>query len=126
MGRKLGNLFELQEQMLFASAKAPVISPEELQAHNLKMKAAVDHLRENLPSFGVIQSGFDEKGNEVKVGYLIEKGHFAGMGYLSAADEYSLQFFKDCMKEYHDYDFVRAALYNFAERFPASVIKWNN
>jgi DNA polymerase-3 subunit epsilon len=126
IGRKLSTLFEMQEKMVFATSQAPLLTQEELQAHNLKMKAAVDHLKENLPSFGVIQSGFDEKGNEVKVGYLIEKGHFAGMGYLDASNEYSFEYFKDCMKQYHDYDFVRAALHNFAERYPTSVIKWNN
>jgi DNA polymerase-3 subunit epsilon len=124
IGRKLISLFEMQEQMVFASAAVPEMTKHDMALHNEKMKAALEHLQQNLPSFGLVQTGYNEHGSEVKIGYLIEKGHFAGMGFLDESAMNSYENFKDCMTQYHDYDFVRATLYNFAERHPSAVIKW--
>lgn len=125
IGRKLVNLFEMQEHLVFAGANATGINKDMVSSHNIKMKAAIHHLKNNLPGFAIVQNGFDEKGREVKVGYLIDKGQFAGMGFVDEDSVSSYDHFKAAMQAYPDYDFVRATLYNYADRNPGEVIRWN-
>jgi DNA polymerase-3 subunit epsilon len=124
ISRKLINLFEMQEQLAFAGASATGVDALLVSSHNIKMKAAIHHLKNNLPAFAIVQKGFDEKGREVKVGYLIDKGGFAGMGFVDDESIGSFENFKAAMQVYQDYDFVRASLHNYAERNPGEVIKW--
>jgi hypothetical protein len=114
----------MQEQLAFAGASATGVDALLVSSHNIKMKAAIHHLKNNLPAFAIVQKGFDEKGREVKVGYLIDKGGFAGMGFVDDESIGSFENFKAAMQVYQDYDFVRASLHNYAERNPGEVIKW--
>jgi DNA polymerase-3 subunit epsilon len=125
IGRKLMNLFEMEEQLVFANTQ--LTHPDEtlVASHNVKMQAAVNHLKNNLPGFGIVQRGADEKGRPLQVGYLIDKGMFAGMGYIDETCVAHYDTFKAAMTVYHDYDFVRAALHTYAERHPAHVVRWS-
>lgn len=124
IGRKLIELFDMQEQFVFATARGLVADETMVSSHNIKMKAAVHHLKNNLPGFAIVQHGTDEKGRDVQIGYLIDKGMFAGMGYVNDDTLRSFEKFKEAMTVYHDYDFVRAALHNYAERHPGEIIRW--
>ncbi|MES2647326.1 MAG: exonuclease domain-containing protein [Bacteroidota bacterium] len=124
IGRKLMSMFDMQEQMVFATANNFVSDANTVASHNIKMKAAIHHLKNNLPGFAIVQKGIDEKGRAVQVGFLIDRGMFAGMGYVDENCLSSFENFKDAMTVYHDYDFVRAALHHHAERYPAEVVRW--
>lgn len=124
ISRKLVNMFDMQEQLAFAGAKADSTDETLVAAHNIKMKAAIHHLKTNLPGFAIVQKGSDEKGREVSVGYLIEKGSFAGMGYVNDDCLHDYGSFKAAMQVYQDHDFVRAALHNYADRNPRDVIEF--
>jgi DNA polymerase-3 subunit epsilon len=125
IGRKLVGMFEMQEQLVFGSANAGQVDEAFISSHNIKMKAAIHHLKTNLPGFAIVQKGQDEKGREVRVGYLIDKGVFAGMGYVDDECVICFENFKSAMKVYPDYDFVRATLNSYAERNPGDVVKWD-
>lgn len=125
IGRKLIDLFDLEEKMAFANNHLSYVDDALVTSHNIKMKAAVHHLKNNLPGFGIVQDGADEKGRSVKIGYLIDKGMFAGMGFVDASCLSGYDSFKNAMTTYHDYDFVRAALHTHAQRHPEEVIKWD-
>ena len=125
ISRKLVNMFEMQEQLAFAGAQAGELDEQIVSSHNIKMKAAIHHLRTNLPGFAIVQKGQDEKGREMKIGYLVERGAFAGMGFVDENCLDCFDSFKAAMQVYQDYDFVRAALYNYADRNPAEVISWD-
>lgn len=126
IGRKLIELFDLEEKMVFANAQLHHPDENVVASHNLKMKAAVHHLKTNLPAFGIVQQGADEKGRPVKIGYLIDKGMFAGMGFVDEECLTCYDNFKAAMTIYHDYDFVRAALHTHADRHPDEVVKWES
>jgi DNA polymerase-3 subunit epsilon len=126
MGRQLIGLFELQETMVFATAQAGSVDETTVASHNIKMKAALHHLKTNLPAYGVVQCGYDDQGRSVQIGFLIEKGCFYGMGYIDDEAVLSLEQFKAAMTPYHDYDFVRAVLSQHAAKSPKDVIRWDS
>lgn len=124
IGRKLVSMFGMEEQLVFAGSKMGACDAEYIANHNAKMLAAVNHLKTKLPAFGIVQNGTDEKGRPVQVGYLVDKGVFAGMGYVDSSCLACFEDFKGAITVYHDYDFVRAALHQYAERHPADVLRW--
>ena len=127
IARRLMDEFEIEEQLLFATSQATAgIDEDARMIHNRKVKAAINHLKMHLPTLAIVQQGSDEKGHPMQIGYLIEQGRFAGMGYVHEAIGNDLQSFMDCMTTYPDYDFIRSALLLHAERFPNDVIRFNS
>ena len=122
--RKLADLFDLSHTAIFAGAAKPDGEQEPADKHNFKMKAATNHLQQHLPHFGIVQLGTDEKGNPVYVGFLVRGGKFVGMGYVNDDDCASPETFGRAMEPQPDYDFVRTALFNHAERYPTEVLQW--
>jgi DNA polymerase III subunit epsilon len=122
--RKLAATFNIHEQEVFAATNRSHPPAESTAHHNFKMKAAANHLVQHLPHFGIVQAGANERGEAVKVGFLIQAGKFVGMGYVGEQDCTTPESFRQAMTVQHDYDFVRTALYNHAERYPADVVQW--
>ncbi|MFZ1530422.1 MAG: exonuclease domain-containing protein [Ferruginibacter sp.] len=93
---------------------------EEPPFYNAKVKAALDALNEKLPSFAIVDKA---PGKKEKLCMLIDKGNFWGMGYISKmpkeADKEKL---KELLQPYHDNDFIRNSIYNYAEAYPGKKI----
>jgi DNA polymerase III subunit epsilon len=88
--------------------------------YNGKIKKALEALEEQLPTFALVDDGIQE---DEKICMLIERGSFWGMGYIKAettpADIYSL---KEILNPYADNDFIRNAVYSYAEANPSKKI----
>ena len=124
LGRQLISLFNMQEQLVFATAKVPQLSPAQIEQHNLQMQAAIQYLQTHLPTFGIVQSGINELGATVQIGYLLVKGAFFGMGYLPPQATLSFASFQAAVTQYPDYDFVRHLLQDYVTATPLAKIVW--
>lgn len=91
--------------------------------YNGKVKTALEALQEKLPSFAIME---ELPGEEQKLCMLIERGNFWGMGYVNgntAADKENL---KNLLEPYHDNDFIRNSIFNYAEKYPEKKIVFVN
>lgn len=88
--------------------------------YNNKVKNALQSLEEQLPTFALIDEGKSENEN---LCFLIERGNFWGMGYISAtAKPQSIHELKETLQPYADNDFIRNSIYSYAEANPEKKI----
>ena len=93
---------------------------DEPVSYNNKVKNALQNLDEQLPTFALIDEGKSE--NE-RLCFLIEKGNFHGMGYISSMFKPdSTAALKELLEPYADNDFIRNSIYAYAERNPEKKI----
>ncbi len=84
--------------------------------YNEKVKAALDELQKQLPTFAIVDDGIQK---DEKLYLLVERGSFWGMGYLPASKNIdSLYQLKEQLEPYADNDFIRNSIYSFAEAYP--------
>lgn len=100
-----------EDDMIFMDAPAK---------YNSKVKNALQNLETELPTFALIDSGKTE--NE-HLCFLIERGNFWGMGYISAhLKPASVEELKTSIEPYADNDFIRNSIYSYAEKNPEKKV----
>ena len=124
MLKKMALEFELHEKLCFIDktpfGKADLSHMEPPPVYNLKVKAALEALERQLPTFAVIDAGM--KQNE-RLCILIERGSFWGMGYLPLSVKlHSSEDLKMFLAPYADNDYIRNSIYSFAEANPSKRI----
>jgi DNA polymerase-3 subunit epsilon len=122
--RKMAEEFELDMKLCYLDKTA--ITEKDLEFleaplyYNGKIKKALEALEQQLPTFAIIDDGLSKS---EKLCILVERGSFWGMGYIKAGkmpkDIYSL---KELLNPYADNDFIRNAVYSFAEANPSKKI----
>lgn len=90
-------------------------------SHNVRVKQAVAHLTENLPSFALVDNGR----NADEYGCIwVEQGCFYGMGYISReSDIRTPEDVKDALTRYDSNQYVMQLIYNYAEKHPSKIWK---
>ncbi|HEY6436019.1 MAG TPA: GIY-YIG nuclease family protein, partial [Ignavibacteriaceae bacterium] len=84
--------------------------------YNNRVKKAVDYLKENLPTFAVVDDGQHE---EEQSCILIERGRFYGMGYIPAGTPIqNIEALKEKLIQYPENDYIRGLIYSYLEKKP--------
>lgn len=126
LARKAAALAGIPEAHVFAFTPAPTLSVVERALHNTKMREAIRFMQDYLPTYAIVQDGKNEKGEPLKVAYLIEKGKFIGLSYVQNEESlYSYHAFKSTLTLYPDYDAPRSMLMSYAATNPDAVIRWD-
>ena len=93
---------------------------EEIAAYNRRVQEALDHLKNNLPSFAVIGPG--RKPGE-KCCVLLENGAFYGMGYYTGEETFNeFTQLKNYVTRFPDNELIRNMILRQARISPGSVI----
>ncbi len=88
--------------------------------YNGKVKTALQSLKEQLPTFAIVDEGLNK---EEKLCLLIERGNFWGMGYISSLHNIDNVYeLKEKIVPYADNDFIRNSIYTFAAANPSKKI----
>jgi len=92
--------------------------------YNNKVRNALQSLEAQLPTFAVIDNGKTENEN---LCFLIERGNFWGMGYISStAKPANIHELKETLQPYADNDFIRNSLYSYVEANPDKKVLFIN
>jgi DNA polymerase III subunit epsilon len=91
---------------------------DEAHIYNNKVKNALQQLKEQLPTFAIMDDGLND--NE-KLCLLIENGCFWGMGYIKSKPQ-NIHTLKEIIEPYADNDFIRNSIYTYAEQNPDKKI----
>jgi DNA polymerase III subunit epsilon len=118
--RKMMEEFGLHEKLCYIDktpfAQADIEFTEAPRYYNGKVKTAIETLQQQLPTFALVEEGINK--NE-KLCFLIEKGNFWGMGFVTEEKKiHDIDNLKDAIEPYTDNDFIRNSIYNYAERNP--------
>ena len=122
LARKMLQQFSLNETYSFAFTSAPALDKTEIEQHNASLQSAIGYLDEHLPNLAILQDGEDMTGQPSTICYVMEKGKFTGMACVEKnAALINWETCKKAVTPYPDYDFIRTALLNYAERNPEQV-----
>ena len=95
--------------------------PEE---YNNRVYKCMQHLENELPTFALVDDGLME--NEQSC-ILIERGKFYGMGYMpSGINVHEIDDIKFRLTPYVENNYIRAMIYQYAERYPYKKINLSN
>ncbi len=91
----------------------------DIAQHNSAVVTAIDSLSENHKSFAILDKGRSE---DERSCIWIEKGHFYGMGYLSAdAGFEEISAVKECVTPYKSNTYIRRLVFSHATKYPRKV-----
>jgi DNA polymerase III subunit epsilon len=126
MLRKMIEEFELNEKLCFLDKnsfkKEDREQAGEPDVYNVKVKAAMEALNDQLPTFAVVDDGSSE---EEKLCLLIERGSFWGMGRLPASIKISSsEELKTFLNPYSDDDHIRNTIYSYIETYPHTKVSF--
>lgn len=115
--------FNLCERLCFINtspgpsmADSENISPSE---YNGRVQQAIEHLKQALPSFAVVEKTVLPKKEQKQGIILIEKGRFYGMGYVpSNVSITSVNDVKPHITQYPENGYIRGLVYQYASKFP--------
>jgi DNA polymerase-3 subunit epsilon len=110
--------------ILDASCNGACEQKESSEAYNRKVTAALDHLKNALPSFAIIDKG---RHTDEKTCIIMDKGLFYGLGFIS--DEHisaDISKLKEMVTVYPSNDYVRNMVQNYALRYPHKLIMFEN
>lgn len=92
--------------------------------YNIRVKAAIDGLSANLPSFALLDTGRDE---EEQSCIWVEKGNFYGMGYVGRyTDIQDMSEIKPLLTPYPGNDYMVRLIISHAEHHPNKVVWLDN
>jgi DNA polymerase III subunit epsilon len=115
--------FELSEKLCFVDktnlTEDDLAFLDEPKIYNNKVKNALHQLKENLPTFALV-----EKMNKENIYLLIENGCFWGMG-TAVKKPKTVEDLKEMIEPFADNDFIRNSIYDYAERNPEKKVIFN-
>jgi len=92
---------------------------QDIQVYNRKVKAALNHLEQHLPTFALLDAGRHE-GEQSCI--WIERGNFYGMGYIDRdSDLRQVADIKSLLTPYAGNHYMLQLVYSHAERYPHKV-----
>jgi DNA polymerase III subunit epsilon len=123
MMKALVEQFQLCPRLCFIDHSPGPTLAEQLgwtcEEYNLKVTKAIDHLKNSLPSFAVIEH-VSMPAEEKKQGVVVvENGRFYGMGYIPANVSVSgLEDIKSHVTPYPENGYIRGLIYSYAVKYP--------
>lgn len=97
---------------------------ESAVVYNQRVIECIHYLEKELPTFALIDNGLDEDHQSC---ILIEKGRFYGMGYFSRTiPVYEIDDIKCSLTTYGENEYIRGMIFQYAERYPAKKVLFNN
>lgn len=89
---------------------------ESSKIYNSRVRACIDHLHKELPTFALIDDGLEQQEQSC---ILMEKGRFYGMGYLPGdVAVHNIEELKIYITPYSENDYIRGLVYQYATRYP--------
>jgi DNA polymerase-3 subunit epsilon len=96
---------------------------EGCNAYNRRVREAVDHLQGHLPSFAIVDAG---RAEDEQSCIWVENGCFYGMGYVDLqAEAPSPETVKEGLSRYPGNHYMMQLIYDYAEKHPAKVRRFN-
>jgi DNA polymerase-3 subunit epsilon len=90
-----------------------------VEEHNQQIDSALEFFLNNRPSFAIMDKGRD---GEERSCIWVEKGHFYGMGYITADTALiEASEIKDYVTPYSSNQYIMQLIYAYAEKFPGKV-----
>lgn len=95
--------------------------PHSPDDYNVLAEKAVSYLRENLPTFAIVDRGLDE--NEYSC-ILMKNGNICGMGYITDKETQlkSADILEECIDPLQDNDYIRNLVLRHATEYPEKCI----
>lgn len=87
--------------------------------YNERVREALAHLSQHLPSFAIVDDGRDEEECSC---IWIEQGRFYGMGYVSSYGDLQPDEIKESLTHYHGNQYMMQLIYDYADKYPYKVI----
>lgn len=116
---KMVKQFELNAALCFLDRSTSPGVINDVDGYNAKVKAAIAWLQSQKETFVI-----KEEEQNVASYILIEEGRFYGMGTLAAdADHTKIDELKLGLTPYPENEVVRSMIRNYAERYPAKVLR---
>ena len=114
--------FELCPKLCYIDVSPGPTLPEEqnllVEEYNQRVKKAIAHLRDSLPSFAVVEEMSLLKKEQQGI-ILMENGRFFGMGYLPPnVTISSIEELKPHITPYPENGYIRGLVYQYATKFP--------
>lgn len=99
------------------------VNPDELpepEQHNAQVQMAIDSVRQNRPSFAILDKG---RSDDERSCVWIENGHFYGMGYVGSDIGFTEPSqVKEHVTPYSSNQYVMQLIYTFARKHPRKII----
>jgi DNA polymerase III subunit epsilon len=119
---KLVREFQLDPRLCYVD-KSPMTEAEQTEnpldpppVYNERVQLALNHLREQLPTFAVVDQG--RMPGEQSV-ILMEQGRFCGMGYVPAEASVSTpEELRSFVTNYPESDYIRGMIYQYVQKWP--------
>lgn len=94
------------------------------EAYNEKATRAIQHLRDNLPTFALIDKGIDD--NEYSC-ILMKNGNLSGMGYITDKEQQlkSINTLESSIEPLQDNDYIRNLVLRHATEYPEKCVTFN-
>jgi DNA polymerase-3 subunit epsilon len=127
--KKLIDSFELCAKLCFIDLSAGPTLPE-LKAelpldYNRKVNAAINYLKEQLPSFVIMED--DEDNADEQNCVLVENGRFAGMGKVPKESEFKcLDDVRPHLQTMPENAFIRNLVFQYASKYPERKVSIDN
>lgn len=125
--KKLIERFELCPKLCFIDKSPGITMAEQLSSdeYNTRVLQAIEHLKNTLPTFVVLQK-LESTEHEFQNGIiLMEKGSFYGMGYGPSNTSYShIEKVKQHITQYPESDYIRGLIYQYITKNPLNKIEF--
>lgn len=95
----------------------------DVETYNHRVELALDDLKNNLPSFAIIDKGREA---DERSCIWVEKGNLYGMGYLhNYADLHTPDEIKESLTPCTSNHYMMQLIYHYAEKYPGNVVRPN-
>ena len=119
--------FKLCARLCYVDLTAGPSLADELPAneYNQRVMEAMDHLKNSLPSFAVLEDVVLPKKEEKQGIILMEKGRFYGMGYLPANTTIThLDDYKKHVTQFPESEYIRGLVCQYASKNPHRKVEF--
>ena len=129
MMKALAEQFKLCHRLCFIDHSAGPSMAEEMgitcALYNERVEAAIEHLKNSLPSFAVVENVAMLKKEKQQGVILVENGRFYGMGYIPANVSISaLDEIKTQVTPYPENGYIRGLIYSYTTKFPHKKLEF--
>lgn len=123
----LSETFNIDQRFCIFGRPAEATTPKsklnlpDIRQHNDLIESAIDSLKENRPSFAILDKG---RSADERSCIWVDKGEFYGMGYISGDVGFSEpSAVKDYVTPYKSNSYIMQLIESYAEKYPGKCIR---